>query len=101
MSDSAPAAVIPGAVPPTGASAGGAEANQKQEGAAAGGTKPSTGAMLTEEAAVAIFVAKHTHTTRDSLSCKLAQQYGITSKSVRGASCRVPLPCRRIALPVH
>jgi len=43
-----------------------------------------TGATLTEEAAVAIFVAKHTHTTRDSLSCKLATQYGITSKSVRG-----------------
>ena len=40
-------------------------------------------AMLTEEAAVAIFVAKHTHTTRDSLSNKLAHQYNITSKSVR------------------
>ena len=53
----------------------------------AGATAPNTGATLTEEAAVAIFVAKHTHTTRDSLSCKLATQYKITSKSVRGASC--------------
>jgi hypothetical protein len=56
----------------------------------AGATPTNTGATLTEEAAVAIFVAKHTHTTRDSLSLKLAQQYKITSKSVRGASC-VPL----------
>ena len=58
--------------------------------APASAAAPSAGATLTEEAAVAIFVAKHTHTTRDSLSCKLASQYGITSKSVRGRCGRCP-----------
>ena len=48
--------VMPAAVPPTGASAGGAEGSQKQEGGTAGGTKPSPVAMLTEEAAMAISV---------------------------------------------
>ena len=95
MSDSTPAAAMAGAMPSAGASTGTVEGSQKQEGAAAEGTKAATGAMLTEEAAVAIFVAKHTHTTRDSLSCKLAQQYVITSKSVRGASYGLP-----VCLPV-
>ena len=39
---------------------------------------------LSAKAAVEIFVAKHSHTSRDALSCKLAVDYGITSKSVRG-----------------
>lgn len=55
-------------------------------GAVAARSTVHTGATLTEEAAVAIFVAKTTHTSRDSLSCKLASQYGVTSKSVRGKS---------------
>ena len=62
---------------------------------AAPAQQPAAGAMLTEDAAVAIFVAKQSHTTRDSLSCKLASQYGITSKSVRGR--RVGCPPRASA----
>ncbi len=62
----------------------------KDVAAPASASAPAAGATLTEEAAVAIFVAKHTHTTRDSLSCKLASQYGITSKSVRGRCGRCP-----------
>ena len=62
----------------------------KDVAAPASAAAPAAGATLTEEAAVAIFVAKHTHTTRDSLSCKLASQYGITSKSVRGRCGRCP-----------
>jgi len=79
------AAAGAGAAAAAAPSGGGAEGAQKHDahlGAEGGAAK---GAMLSEEAAVAIFVAKHSHTTRDSLSCKLAQQYGITSKSVRGA----------------
>ena len=45
---------------------------------------------LTAKAAIEIFVAKHSHTSRDALSVKLALDYGITSKSVRGA-----LPVRK------
>lgn len=39
---------------------------------------------LSAKSAIEIFVAKHSHTSRDALSCKLAGDYGITSKSVRG-----------------
>jgi len=45
---------------------------------------------LTAKAAIEIFVAKHSHTSRDALSVKLAKEYCITSKSVRGA-----LPVRK------
>lgn len=48
-----------------------------------GGTKEAN-TTLTAKSAVEIFVAKHSHTSRDALSCKLAVDYGITSKSVRG-----------------
>jgi hypothetical protein len=41
------------------------------------------GTTLTAEAAVAIFVARDSHSSKDALSCKLAGDYGITSKSVR------------------
>jgi len=77
---------VPALVPP-------AQGEASKDGAPAARAHVHTGATLTEESAVAIFVAKHTHTTRDSLSCKLATQYGITSKSVRG-KCAVPAAVR-------
>ena len=46
---------------------------------------------LSAKSAVEIFVAKHSHTSRDALSCKLAVDYGITSKSVRGTHACVRL----------
>jgi hypothetical protein len=52
-------------------------------GDAVGGTKEAN-TTLSAKSAVEIFVAKHSHTSRDALSCKLAIDYGITSKSVRG-----------------
>mmetsp|Transcript_23389 Transcript_23389/g.34314 ORF Transcript_23389/g.34314 Transcript_23389/m.34314 type:complete len:331 (+) Transcript_23389:40-1032(+) len=51
-------------------------------GDAVGGTKEAN-TTLSAKSAVEIFVAKHSHTSRDALSCKLAIDYGITSKSVR------------------
>lgn len=52
----------------------------------AGSKSERTVTTLREEAAVSIFVAKHsgTHTARDSLASELAIEHSITSKSVRG-----------------
>lgn len=96
MAEAAPAALVPPVAPapvavpapavpaaPTAEAKDGEKILEGQRNAARTAGGVHTGATLTEDAAVAIFVAKHTHTTRDSLSCKLAIQYGITSKSVR------------------
>jgi len=84
--------VVPVAAPVPPAQ-GPAQGEASKDSAPAARAHVHTGATLTEESAVAIFVAKHTHTTRDSLSCKLSTQYGITSKSVRG-KCAVPAAVR-------
>jgi len=57
---------------------------------------------VTEEVAVAIFVAKHSrmHSARDSLASELAAEHSITSKSVRGLFClppALPQPYARMA----
>jgi hypothetical protein len=54
---------------------------------------------LTEDAAVAIFVAKHSHSARDSLARELAAKYSITSKSVRGSSAPLSLVRARARIP--